>query len=318
MKHNLTIKSVTILFILIIISPALLAANISSDFPYKKKSIKVLNSHISYIDEGAGQTVLMLHGNPTSSYIWRNIIPYITPHSRAVAIDLIGMGDSGKPNIDYRFNDHALYLKGFIEALDLKDVIIVAQDWGSALGLNYAMQHQDNIKGIVLLEAMLKPFELEDFRPKFRALLGDFRHPVKGKQLLIEDNQFITKVLPGQTQRILSAVEHNTYAKHYVKKESRIPIWRWPVELPIAGYPQDNHLMMETYSDKLIASKHPKLLFYASPGALMPADKVSWAKAKLSNVTYVDLGKGIHHLQEENPHAIGGGLSTWLQMINMH
>ena len=316
MTNKLTIIKAVTLLALFAMSSTVFAAEISSDFPYKKKSITVLDSHISYIDEGTGQTVLMIHGNPTSSYIWRNIIPYVTPHSRAIALDLIGMGDSGKPNIAYRFNDHARYIEGFIKALNLQDVIIVAQDWGSALGLNYAMHNQNNIKGIVLLEAMLKPFELEDFRPNFRNLLADFRHPIKGKQLLIEDNQFITKVLPGQTQRILSNVEHNSYAKHYAKQKNRTPIWRWPVELPIAGYPKDNHLMMKSYSDKLIESQHPKLLFYASPGALMPADKVTWAKAHLKNATYVDLGEGIHHLQEENPHAIGGALSTWLQMIS--
>lgn len=316
MTIKLSMKVTAALVFSLVVFGKLLAAEISAEFPYQKKSVKVLDSHIAYVDEGSGQAVLMLHGNPTSSYIWRNIIPYITPHSRAIALDLIGMGDSGKPNIDYRFSDHALYLEAFINALELKNVIIVAQDWGSALGLHYAMQHQNNIKGIVLLEAMLKPFELRDFRPAFRSLLNDFRHPVKGKKLLIEENQFITKVLPGQTKRILSATEHNNYAKHYSKPSDRAPIWRWPAELPISGYPKDNHLMMQAYSEKLIKSLHPKLLFYVSPGALMPKDKISWAKANLKNVTYVDLGKGVHHLQEENPHAIGGALSTWVQMID--
>jgi haloalkane dehalogenase len=135
--------------------------NISAEFPFESNYVEVLGSQMHYIDEGEGDPILFIHGNPTSSYLWRNIIPYVEPYGRAIAVDLIGMGKSDKPDIGYRFVDHAKYLEAFIEKLDLKNITLVVHDWGSALGFNYAMQNEDNIKGIAFMEAFLMPFNME-------------------------------------------------------------------------------------------------------------------------------------------------------------
>lgn len=301
---------------LITFAGSALAAQIYDAFPYRYKYIPVEGSRMAYIEEGQGTPVLFLHGNPTNSYIWRNIIPAVSPHARAIALDLIGMGESDAPDIPYKFKDHIKYVDGFIKEMGLKDVIIVGQDWGSAIGLHYAMQNPDNVKGIVMMEAILKPFQsLRDFRPKFAANLSDMRDPIKGQQLLIKENFFIAQVLPGQTLRQLNPTEFDAYGKYFEDEQSRIPVWRFVNELPIAEHPKESHDLIADYSVKLSESDHPKLFFFARPGGLGNASQVEWAKDNLKNTTFVDIGPGIHHLQEENPHAIAAGLSVWIQNL---
>jgi haloalkane dehalogenase len=287
--------------------------NISAEFPFESNYAEVLGSKMHYIDEGEGDPILFIHGNPTSSYLWRNIIPYVEPHSRAIAVDLIGMGKSDKPDIDYRFVDHAKYLEGFIEKLDLKNITLVIHDWGSALGFNYAMHHEENVKGIAFMEAFLMPLTWNGFPNIVKETFQNIRTPEIGYDLVVNKNIFVEQLLPGAILRNLTEEEMNNYKEPYEMAESRIPVWVWPNEIPIDGNPADVHKIVTDYNQWLKETELLKLLFYASPGGLINASMVDWSKANLKNLETVDLGQGLHYLQEDHPHAIGKTLSNWIQ-----
>ncbi|HDK81099.1 MAG TPA: haloalkane dehalogenase, partial [Nitrospirae bacterium] len=213
--------------------------NISSEFPFKSNYIEVLGSKIHYIDEGQGNPILFLHGNPTSSYLWRNIIPHLTPHARCIAPDLIGMGKSDKPDINYRFADHVEYIEGFIEKMGLKNITLVIHDWGSALGFHYAMRNEDNIKGIAFMEAILKPLKWSEFTKEFRIGFKLFRTPLIGWLIISVMNVFVEKILPQAIVRDLTGDEMNRYREPFKTIKDRKPVLRWPNEIPIEGKPSD-------------------------------------------------------------------------------
>jgi haloalkane dehalogenase len=269
-----------------------------------------------YIDEGQGTPFLFLHGNPTSSYLWRNIIPYVKGIGRAVAIDLIGMGRSDKPDLDYRFKSHYRYVEEFVHQLDLKDVILVLHDWGSALGFHYAMANQENVEGIVFMEAILQPSRWSDFPLVARFLFKRFRHPVKGPRMIIQKNFFIEKVIPNFVVRKLTEKEMDYYREPFKEEASRKPVLVWPNEIPIEGYPQDNKEIIEAYYAELIQSDIPKLLIWAKPGAVIPAKKVERIKKEMKNLDDVYIGKGKHYLQEDHPDAIGEAIVEWYKNIS--
>lgn len=303
-------------FFYVAVIGAAYAGDIYDAFPYRHKYAFVEGTQMAYVEDGQGTPVLFLHGNPTNSYMWRNIIPAVSPHARAIAVDLVGMGESGSPDIPYKFEDHIKYVEGFIKELNLTDVIIVGQDWGSAIGLHYAMKNPDNVKGLVLMEAFLKPFRsYGDFRPKFAEHLQEMRDPIKGQQMLIKENFFAAQILPNQTLRQLTPVEFENYTKHFTEDVDRIPVWRFVNELPIAGQPENVFQLVQDYSEKLTLSEIPKLVFYARPGSIGNAQQIGWARKNLKNTTFVDIGPGIHLLPEENPQAIGAGMSVWLQNL---
>jgi haloalkane dehalogenase len=286
---------------------------ISAAFPYESKWIEVNGSRLHYIERGSGDPVLFLHGNPTSSYLWRNIIPYVIPGHRAIALDLIGMGKSGKPDIDYRFFDHYGYVERFIKALHLENITFVLHDWGSALGLHYARQYEGNVKAIVMMEAILAPVpSWDDFPPDFVGTIRAFRTPDVGWDLVVNQNMFVEQVLPAAVVRGLTAEEMAYYREPYIETAARKPVWRWPNELPIAGEPTDVVEAVNAYNVWLQETELPKLLFHASPGVIVPPTLVEWCRAGLKNLETVDLGEGIHFLQEDHPHEIGEVLSDWL------
>src|ERR671918_1275104 len=194
--------------------------NISAEFPFESKYVEVLGSKMHYIDEGEGDPILFIHGNPTSSYLWRNIIPYVEPHGRAIAVDLIGMGKSDKPDIGYRFVDHARYLESFIEKLDLKNITLVVHDWGSALGFNYAMRHEDNGKGNAFMEAFLMPLTWSEFPENVKGIFQTIRTPGSGYDLIVNKNFFVEKLLPDAILRNLTQEEMNQYREPYKIAES--------------------------------------------------------------------------------------------------
>ena len=286
---------------------------ISADFPFESKYIEVHGSKIHYVDEGSGDPILFLHGNPTSSYLWRNIIPYLVPHGRCIALDLIGMGKSDKPDLDYRFFDHSKYVEGFIEKLDLSNLTLVIHDWGSALGFHYAMRHENNIKGIAFMEAMLKPIKWEDFPSKYRMGFKLFRAPGIGWFMISVVNVFVTQMLPQAIVRKLTAEEKDYYGSPYKTVNSRKPIRQWPCEIPIEGKPADVYEVISSYNQKLQESEVPKLLFYATPGGIIDSKTVDWCRQNLKNLKVVDIGDGIHFIQEDNPHLIGEELAKWFQ-----
>ena len=284
---------------------------ISPDFPFESKYIEVHGSKMHYVEEGAGDPVLFLHGNPTSSYLWRNVIPHVSPLARCIALDLIGMGKSDKPDIEYRFFDHSKYVEGFIEALGLRNITFVIHDWGSALGFHYARRHEDNTKGLAFMEAIVRPLTWDEFPEQARQMFQAFRTPEVGENMLINQNMFVEQVLPMSILRKLTDEEMDRYREPYVDPPSRKPVWRWPSEIPIDGEPADVAEAARAYSEWFGKSDVPKLLLYAQPGALIRGPLLEWCRNNMRNLKTVDIGAGSHFVQEDQPHAIGEAIAEW-------
>jgi len=289
---------------------------ISADFPFEPHYVDVRGSRLHYVEEGSGDPILFLHGNPTSSYLWRNIIPHLRSLGRCIAPDLIGMGKSDKPDIEYSFFDHSRYVEGLIEALGLENITFVVHDWGSALGFHYARRHEDNTKGLAFMEAILGPVRSWDqMHPKFQKMFRAFRTPDTGWDMIVNQNFFVEQVLPGAVSRKLSEDEMNHYREPYLEVATRKPLWRWPNEIPIEGEPADVHEAVDAYQQWLQRTELPKLLLHANPGVLIRESAVEWAKANLPNLKTADIGTGIHFVQEDSPHQIGRELAAWCKAL---
>ncbi|MEM8849994.1 MAG: haloalkane dehalogenase [Pseudomonadota bacterium] len=292
---------------------------ISAKFPFQKARADVLDSQIAYVDEGEGSPVLFLHGNPTSSYLWRNIIPYVTAAGyRAIAPDLIGMGDSGKPEIGYSYADHASYLDGFLAALDLTDVTLVVHDWGSALGMRWARLNPDRVAHLAFMEAIVPPGmpvpSYEAMGPEVGNMFRALRMPGQGEEMVLQGNFFIEEILPKfGIRRPLSEAEMTAYRAPFPTPESRRPTLAWPRQIPIGGVPADVTDEVLANGDWLTGSDIPKLLFFAEPGVLMPMPVVAWMAENVPALETRFLGAGLHFLQEDHPHLIGQGLVDWLR-----
>jgi haloalkane dehalogenase len=268
-----------------------------------------------YVETGNGDPILLLHGNPTNVYIWRNVIPHLVPYGRVVAVDLIGFGKSDKPDIDYRFADHAAYLQGFIERTGLANITLVLHDWGSALGFDYASRHAANIRGLAFFEALLLPLPSLDQWPNHGAAdaFRLYRTPGVGWNLIINENSFVERRLQEGIIRQLSRRELDHYRRPFADPKARKPVWQWPNELPIAGEPADVSAVQLRYLAWLQHTQLPKLLIFAHPGALTPTPVVAWAKASLPNLVTVDIGAGLHNLQEDRPAEIGRAIARWIE-----
>lgn len=289
---------------------------ISADFPYTSHYAEVQGSQIHYVEEGSGDPILFLHGNPTSSYLWRNIIPHVQSQARCIAMDLIGMGKSDKPDIDYSFFDHAQYVEGFIETLGLQNLTLVIHDWGSALGFHYAMRNEANIKALAFMEAILMPIPSWDaMPPDLKETFQAFRTPEVGWDMIVNQHMFVEQILPSLVVRDLTDAEMDHYRAPYIDPPSRKPLWRWPNEIPIAGEPAAVVAIVEEYNRKLQQSRLPKLLLSATPGGIIDAQAVAWCQQNLPNLHVVDIGAGIHFVQEDNPHLIGTELANWYSSL---
>ncbi len=296
-----------------------MAQEISSNFSYRSKYITVDDSKMHYIDEYGDAahpdqlTFLFLHGNPTSSYLWRNIIPYVKDHGRAVAPDLIGMGKSDKPDISYTFLNHIKYLEGFIRQLELKNIVLVIHDWGSALGFNYALLNENNVKGIVFMEALTKPMRWKDASLITKFIFKRFRDDKKGHKMIAEKNMFIKLFLfKVGVKRKLTEEEKAHYSSPYPTIESRKPIEVWPKEIPIDGSPEENHAIISRYAKWLQETDIPMLLTYANPGMIIKKKDVIRIEQEIKHITTVNIGKGKHYIQEDQPHNIGRAISNWV------
>lgn len=285
--------------------------NISEDFPFESKYLKVKGSKIHYIEEGEGDPILFLHGNPTSSYLWRNVLPHLTKQGRCIAVDLIGMGKSDKPDIKYGFKDSYEYLEAFIEKMGLKNVTLVIHDWGSALGFNYAYNHQNNVKGIAFMEAMFKTFEFSQFPKDIRIAMKMMRAPVTGWLMVKAANIFIKKLIPDMIVRKLTKKEQAAYAEPYQTISSRTPLLAWPKDVPIAGNPKFSYDTVNEYVKWLKESDLPKLCLHVEPGIAIKKEDAEWIKANMKNTKMVHLGEGLHYIQEDYPHEIGEEISEW-------
>lgn len=288
----------------------------SAEFPYDSRFVEVDGATMHYVEEGEGAPILFLHGNPTSAYLWRNIIPYVSDQGRAIAVDLIGFGQSDKVEGAYTFQDHYGYVEGFVEALGLEDVTLVVHDWGSALGLYYAANNSDNVAAVAFMEALTPPAfpmpSLEAMGP-YADLFRAFRTPDEGRALIIDQNFFIEQLMPQAILRPLSDAEMDAYRAPFLDAADREPIYVWPNEIPIAGQPARNVAVVDAIGQWLATSDQPKLVLYASPGALTPPEAVAWMAENFSNLQTRFIGNGVHYLQEDEPEAIGRNLSDWLR-----
>ena len=279
--------------------------------------LNVLDSSMAYREAGSpGDPVaLFLHGNPTSSYLWRNILPQVAPVAHCIAPDLIGFGQSGKPAIEYRFADHVRYLDAFIANAGISSAFVVAHDWGSALAFHLAARRPEFIRGLTFMEFIWPMPSWEDFHDNGRETFQMFRTPGIGERMILEDNAFIEGILPGAIIRKLTDEEMAVYRAPFPTPESRVPTWRFPNELPIAGKPADVYSMIEHAHLALSRSSYPKLLFVGDPGSLVsPAFAENFVK-KLDNCRVEYVGPGRHYLQEDQPEAIGKTTAEWISDV---
>lgn len=253
---------------------------------------------------------LFLHGNPTSSYIWRHIMPTVSAVACCIAPDLIGFGQSGKPDIAYTFADHVAYLDRFLVALGIDEAYVVAQDWGTALAFELAARRPSFMRGLAFMEFIRPMKSWDEFHQtaQAREMFKQFRTPGVGEQLILRENAFVEKILPGSVCRKLSDEEMAVYRKPFADERSRIPTLRLPNELPIEASPRDVHEILTQAHVALRKSTYPKVLFAGHPGALVsPAFGRAFA-ATLTNCEFVELGAGAHYLQEDHPQAIAEGV----------
>jgi haloalkane dehalogenase len=280
--------------------------------------IHVLGSTMAYREAGSKQspTVLFLHGNPTSSYIWRNIFPSVASVAHCIAPDLIGFGQSGKPDIDYRFRDHVRYLDAFLEQMEIESAYVVAQDWGSALAFQLAARQPEFVCGLAFMEFIRPMPSWNDFHPDQVETFKKFRTPQVGEELILDKNLFVEAVLPAATARKLTEEEMEVYRAPFATPASRRPVWRFPNELPIEGEPADVYATIEKAHEALAESEYPKLLFAGNPGALISPDSARSFARKLKKCRLVELSSGLHYLQEDHPDIIGRSIKDWLLEVN--
>lgn len=284
-------------------------------FAAGKSFVDVLGSSMAYVEKGSGPTVLFLHGNPTSSYIWRNIIPHVVPVGRCVAPDLIGYGHSAKPDIEYSFLDQFRYLEAFVDKVAPGPLFLVAQDWGTALAFHFAAVHPEKVLGLAFMEYIrpAETFEVFHQKPQARELFRAFRTPGVGERLILEENVFIERVVPNAILRKLTDDEMAAYRAPFPDETSRRPVLRLPRELPIEGAPSEFYSISTADHAALRASHYPKLMFSGDPGALIsPAEAEAYA-AELIDCRLVKLGAGAHYLQEDHPDEIGSAVRAWLE-----
>ena len=290
---------------------------ISAEFPFESKYLEVKGSKIHYIEEGEGDPILFLHGNPTSNYIWRNIIPYITPHGRCIAPDLIGMGKSGKPDTDYGYLDTFSYLDEFIKKLNLKNVTLVLHDLGAGMGFHYANLNRDNIKAIAFMECMYDIPKTADMPISDRMAVKMLRTYGLGWFMVQVANIFFKVMIPSMTLRKLTKDELKNYAAPYPSIKSRKPLLKWPLTVPFDDTkPQDVAVAIKSWRNWLFETEIPKLLFHVSPGYGIKEKDAKIIKSRMKNLKSIDLGKGIHFIQEDYPHEIGTELAHWISKKN--
>jgi haloalkane dehalogenase len=288
---------------------------IAETLTQERASVEVLGSRMSYLEAGSGEPVLFIHGNPTSSYLWRNVIPYVSDTHHAVAVDLIGMGASDKPAIAYTYADHYAHLAAFIEALDLNGITLVVHDWGAALGWDYARRNPGRVKRIAFMEGVLPPaFPIADIGQMGEAgqALVELRSE-KGEEMVFGGNMFVEQMLPGFVNRNLGEEAMAAYRAPFLEPEDRRPTLAWPRALPIAGEPADTTAVIEAVAAFMAETEMPALAIYADPGVIGPPAAMEWYKVTIRNVETAYVGQGLHYIQEDQPDAIGRAIDDWLR-----
>ena len=284
--------------------------------PLTKSFRTVEGRRMAVHDEGTGHPVVFLHGNPTSSYLWRNIVPHVAGQARCVVPDLIGQGDSDKlddPGPDsYTFAEHRRYLDGLLDQLDLGDrVTLVVHDWGSALGFDWANRHRDRVAGIAYMEALVRPITWDEWPESARAIFQAMRSEA-GEQIVLEKNLFVEAILPSSILRTLDPAELDEYRRPFAAPgEDRRPTLTWPRQIPVGGEPADVVAVVADYADWLAGADVPKLFVNADPGSILVGAQREFCRT-WPNQTEVTV-PGLHFIQEDSPDLIGTAVSTWLR-----
>lgn len=294
---------------------------ISAAFPYQKQRRSILGREMAYVERGQGDPIVLLHGNPTSSYLWRNVLPHLEQSGRCIAPDLIGMGDSDKlPDSgpgSYRFVEQRRYLDALLETLEVRErVTLILHDWGSALGFDWANRHRDAVKGIAYMEAIVQPqgwdhWDDMKMRPFLQALRSE-----AGEVMVLQNNFFVEKILPGAILRRLSSEEMAEYRRPFAEPgEGRRPTLTWVRQIPIGGEPVDVAAVVAAYAEWLAASSVPKLFLKAEPGALLGGGaNLDFARSWPAQ-TEVTI-RGVHFVQEDSPDEIGRAIAEWMKALS--
>ena len=286
---------------------------ISAAFPYQKQRRRILGSEMAYVDVGSGPPVVFLHGNPTSSYLWRNVIPPVAATHRCLAPDLVGMGESRKaPDGAYRFVDHARYLDSWLQGMGLtRDVTFVVHDWGSALGFHWARRNPERMRALVYMEALVQPVTWADWPEAARKIFQAMRSPA-GEELVLQKNVFVERILPASVLRGLTEAEMAVYRRPYLEPgESRRPTLTWPRQIPIEGEPADVVAIVDAYAKWLAAAAElPKLFVNADPGVILTGAQREFCRT-WPNQQEITV-RGTHFIQEDSPHEIGEAVAAFV------
>ena len=285
---------------------------------HQKKTVQVKGRTMSYVEMGAGNPIVFQHGNPASSYLWRNVMPHLADQGRCIALDLIGMGDSDKledsgPD-SYTLLEHREYFDGALQALGVeRNVTFVIHDWGSALGFDWANRHRDSVRGICYMEAIVRPMSWDDWPEAARGVFQGFRSPA-GEEMILDRNIFVERVLPGSVIRDLTEAEMEVYRRPFRDTgEARRPTLTWPRQIPIEGEPADVVELVQAYGEWLAQSSVPKLFINAEPGAILIDRQREFCRG-WPNQREVTV-RGNHFLQEDSPDEIGQAIAAWRRDI---
>jgi len=281
----------------------------------EKHRVEVQGSEMAYVEVGDGDPIVFLHGNPTSSFLWRNIIPHVADLGRCIAPDLVGMGDSSKvEGLAYRFVDHRPYLDGFLDVVGVRDrVTLVVHDWGSALGFDWANRHRSAVSRIAYMEAIVRSVTWDEWPEPSRRVFQGMRSPA-GEEMVLTNNVFVERILPASILRTLGEDEMAEYRRPFANLgEDRRPTLTWPRELPIDGSPEDVVAIVDDYSRWLSTSSLPKLFVNADPGAILVGEPREFCRT-WPNQTEVTVA-GIHFIQEDSADEIGLALRRWMEVL---
>lgn len=284
-----------------------------ADFPFQSRYRDVRGHHIHYVDEGQGPALLFLHGNPTSSYLWRNIIKPLRRDYRCIAPDLIGFGKSDKPDLDYRFDTHYRFIEDFILDMDLTDLTLVLHDWGGPLGFRFAREHPERVSGICFMETFPFTLRMDELPAMARPLFRAFRRPITGQMLIMWQNLFVNLVLPLSVKRHLPHSVMSVYRAPFRRPGSRFPVYVWPNALPLDDRKGDTWEQIRDTEQGLEDMPQRMLLLAFRPGAILRRERVAWLQRKLPDLQVMDCGRGLHFVQEDQPESIATNLDAWLR-----
>jgi haloalkane dehalogenase len=292
------------------VSEAIAAAD-----PHPRRRVRALDTELAYVDTGSGRPVVLLHGNPTSSYLWRNVIPHLTPAHRCLAPDLVGMGESGRSAAGrYQFADHARYLDAWFDTLGVTGgVTLIMHDWGSALGFHWARRHPERVRALVYMEAIVRPVTWSEWPEAGRQIFQAMRSPA-GEEMVLQKNVFVERILPASVLRRLTEAEMAVYRKPYREPgESRRPTLTWPRQIPIDGEPADVVAIVDQYARWLASSPLPKFFVNADPGAILVGPQRDFCRT-WPNQDEVTV-RGSHFIQEDSPREIGEAVAGFLARL---